>query len=120
MAFNAYNIKCEDMPDGNKKISMSYEITQNMINEVDKRIEKELFERLAEMRGYVRQDTCKNVGDNLNMLHEVDQFVCSECRIHLEDWTRIEYDEDWGYPPEKFWYEYTFKFCPNCGRKIVD
>ena len=61
-------------------------------------------------------ETCQHIGD----INEVDQFICSECGIHLEDWVRVEYDEDWGYPPEKFIYEYAFKYCPNCGRKIVD
>lgn len=73
-------------------------------------------------RGYYqpKETTCKNIGDKSNPLHEVDQFVCSECRIHLEDQVKIEYDEDFGYPPEKFIYEYTFKFCPNCGKKVVE
>ena len=65
-------------------------------------------------------DTCKNIGDKSNPLHEVDQFVYSECRIHLEDQAKIEYSEDFGYPPEKFFYEYAFKFCPNCGKKVVE
>ena len=55
-----------------------------------------------------------HVGD----IHEVDQFICSECGIHLEDWVRVKYDEDF-YPQEKYFLEYSFKYCPNCGRKIV-
>ena len=61
-----------------------------------------------------QEETCEHVGD----IHEVDQFICSECGIHLEDWVRVKYDEDF-YPQEKYFLEYSFKYCPNCGRKIV-
>lgn len=73
-------------------------------------------------RGYYepKQNICNNIGDQLNPLHEVDQFVCSECYIHLEDWVKVYYDYDFGYPPDKIEYEYAFKFCPNCGKRVVD
>ena len=33
-------------------------------------------------------------GHNKNKeYHEVDEFICSECGLHLEDWTRYVYDE---------------------------
>ncbi len=57
-------------------------------------------------------NTCRHVGD----INEVDQFVCSECGIHLEDWAEKVEDEDGDLHHQ----EYAFKFCPNCGRKIVD
>lgn len=47
--------------------------------------------------------------------HEVDEFRCSECGLHLEDWTRYVYDED---SDEKYAQEYVFKRCPECGAKI--
>ena len=43
---------------------------------------------------------------------EVDQFVCSECGIELQNWVRVERDEDDG---DETHYEYRFNFCPNCG-----
>ena len=48
--------------------------------------------------------------------HEVDEFICSECGLHLEDWTRYVYDE---YSDEKYAQEYVFKRCPECGARIV-
>lgn len=44
-----------------------------------------------------------------------DQFICSECGIELQDWARIERDEDTG---EVTHHEYEFKYCPNCGAKV--
>lgn len=64
--------------------------------------------------------TCKNIGDEHNPLSESDQFVCSECTVHLEDWHEVYYDYDYGVPPSKGLYEFVFKYCPNCGRKVVD
>ena len=54
-------------------------------------------------------------GENIGTLHPVDEFVCSECGIVLEGWTRVIIDEDDG---EMFFYEYEFKYCPNCGAKM--
>jgi len=49
--------------------------------------------------------------------HEADEFICSECGLHLEDWTRYVYDED---SDEEYVQEYVFKRCPECGARIVD
>ena len=45
---------------------------------------------------------------------ECDQFVCSNCGIELQDWRRVERDED----GEITYHEYEFRFCPNCGAKL--
>lgn len=47
---------------------------------------------------------------------DCDQFVCSECGIELQDWRRVERDEDDG---DVTYHEYRFRFCPNCGAKII-
>ena len=60
--------------------------------------------------------TCKNVGE----YHEADQFVCSECGIRLEDWIEVWIDEDFGYPASEIQAEYIFKYCPNCGREVIE
>lgn len=52
--------------------------------------------------------------DNRNF-HEVDEFCCSECGLHLEGWSRRVYDEE---NDDTFWVEYVFKHCPECGAKI--
>jgi endogenous inhibitor of DNA gyrase (YacG/DUF329 family) len=55
---------------------------------------------------------------NISELHPVDGFKCAKCRIDLRDWSRIDFDEEDGY--EEFVKEYEFRFCPNCGRPIVE
>lgn len=47
--------------------------------------------------------------------HEVDEFRCSECGLHLEDWTRYVHDED---SDDVYAQEYVFKRCPECGAKV--
>lgn len=46
---------------------------------------------------------------------ECDQFVCSNCGIELQDWHRVERDEDDG---DVTYHEYEFNYCPNCGARI--
>lgn len=54
-------------------------------------------------------------GENIGTVHPVDEFKCSVCGITLEGWTRVVTDEDDG---ELYYYEYEFKYCPNCGAKM--
>ena len=44
-----------------------------------------------------------------------DQFVCSNCGIELQDWHRVERDED---DDDVTYHQYEFKYCPNCGARI--
>ena len=53
---------------------------------------------------------------NNSEYNEVDGFVCSECGLHLEDWNRYVYDED---SDDTYMQEYEFKYCPECGTKVV-
>lgn len=47
-------------------------------------------------------------GKNLNdEFYETDQFICSECGLHLQDWERIIVDGEIE--------EFEFNFCPKCG-----
>ena len=43
-----------------------------------------------------------------------DQFVCSNCGIELQDWLKVERDED----GDITFHGYEFKYCPNCGARI--
>ena len=52
-----------------------------------------------------------------NMAKVSDTFICEECGIHLEDCMKTVYDED---TEDTYCHEYEFKFCPECGRKIVE
>ena len=51
-----------------------------------------------------------------NMAEVSDTFICEKCRVHLEDCARTVYDED----AEDTTYQYKYKFCPECGRKVVE
>lgn len=56
--------------------------------------------------------TCRNIATEYA---DCDQFVCSECGIELQNWYRVERDEDDG---DITYHEYLFRFCQNCGEKI--
>jgi hypothetical protein len=56
------------------------------------------------------------VGENITENNSVDEFVCSECGIIIEDWVRVEIDED---DEERTYHEYVFRFCPNCGADMT-
>ena len=50
-------------------------------------------------------------GHNKNLKYaKCDEFRCSVCGIHLEDWNLYD-EDDWDS-------EFIFKFCPNCGAKM--
>lgn len=54
---------------------------------------------------------------NVSYYNPVDGFVCDKCNISLVDWMRAEYDEELD---DISYYEYEFRYCPHCGRKVVD
>ena len=45
--------------------------------------------------------------------HEVDEFRCSACGIHIEDWNRVVQENP------VYIKEYRFKYCPECGAKVT-
>lgn len=50
-------------------------------------------------------------GKNITLMHPSDEFVCSICRVVIQD--MIRYD-----PEDESYCEYEPKFCPNCGAKM--
>lgn len=56
----------------------------------------------------MKENTCHNITEK----NPVDDFVCSNCGLHLHDWVRIINNEDW--------HEFEVKYCPNCGAKVED
>lgn len=60
----------------------------------------------------------ENETRNISEFHPVDGFKCEKCGIDLRDWSRINFDEDDDY--SEFVTEYEFKYCPNCGKKIIE
>lgn len=74
----------------------------------------EMMSRLIAMKSAKDVRPVKE-GENITENNPVDEFVCSKCGIILEDWSRVEIDEDDG---ERTNHEYVFRFCPNCGAKM--
>ena len=59
----------------------------------------------------------RKIGKNVATEYDdCDQFVCSECGIELQDWRRVERDED----GLEVYHEYRLRFCPSCGAKIKE
>ena len=73
----------------------------------------DVIEKLASILAadVVERKTGKNVATEYD---DCDQFVCSECGIELQDWRRVEHDED----GLEVYHEYRLRFCPNCGAKM--
>lgn len=55
--------------------------------------------------------------ENMSTVAFCDRFICKNCDLHLEDWVKVVIDPDDG---DELHYEYEFKFCPECGAKIVE
>lgn len=53
-------------------------------------------------------ETCENLSDT------IDEFICSKCGYMTDEVSSCKKDDD----GEIFHYDYQFKFCPNCGRKV--
>lgn len=79
----------------------------------------ELADAYQFIRGFPAADVVeRKTGKNIAIEYDdCDQFVCSECGIELQDWRRVERDEDDG---DITYHEYILRYCPNCGAKIVE
>lgn len=84
----------------------AYTINNDLLKAIDKQ---------AEELGWLDEKTC----ENLSEYNLCDRFECSNCGIVLEEYQEIKVDED-DDTGDECTYEYTPKYCPNCGRKIVD
>lgn len=62
--------------------------------------------------GYRKEKTCKNITKQ----HPVDEFICSECGLILQDYCKKRLDED----GDEYFFEFEIKYCPNCGAKVVE
>lgn len=80
------------------------EIEDDLLKAIDKQ---------AEESGWLDEKTCTNESED----DSIDEFECSNCGIILSEYQQIEIDEDDG---ERYFYDYRPKYCPNCGRKIVE
>lgn len=63
--------------------------------------------------GWLEEETCTNKLE----YDSRDVFKCSNCGFISVHQTGVKSDED---NRVEFFYSYKPKYCPNCGRKIVD
>ncbi len=58
------------------------------------------------------------VAFNDSKMHPSDEFICSNCGLITRDNCRYEIDEDAD--GDESCYEFEIKYCPRCGRKIIE
>lgn len=63
--------------------------------------------------GWLEEETCTNKSE----YDSIEQFECSNCGFISVDHTELKINEDNG---EELYQVYKPKYCPNCGRKIID
>lgn len=63
--------------------------------------------------GWLEEETCTN-GSNYD---STEEFICSHCGLTLIEYKEHVNGEDDG---EGYYFDFKPKYCPNCGRKIVD
>ena len=63
--------------------------------------------------GWLEEETCTNESE----YDSIEQFECSNCGFISVDHTELKINEDNG---EELYQVYKPKYCPNCGRKIID
>lgn len=63
--------------------------------------------------GWLEEETCTNESE----YDSSDEFKCSNCGFTLVEHKECAIGEDDG---EEYYFAYKPKYCPNCGRKIVD
>lgn len=70
-------------------------------------------QQMKELGWLDEEETCTNLSEYNSM----DVFKCSNCGIELGEYRQFEIDEDYG---DRYGHQYKPKYCPNCGRKIVE
>ena len=63
--------------------------------------------------GWLEEETCTNLSE----YDSTEEFRCSNCGFTLVEHKEYAIGEDDG---EEYYFAYKPKYCPNCGRKIVD
>lgn len=63
--------------------------------------------------GSLEEETCTNVSE----YDSTEEFRCSNCGFTLVEHKEYAIGEDDG---EEYYFAYKPKYCPNCGRKIID
>lgn len=106
------NVRYWDIAD-EKYIEIKTTIGQFLIDSTDDNIETYEVNNIRDIEAAATTEpnTCLNESD----LFDSDEFICSECGIHLTDWVKIESDDS----DEEERSDYLLCYCPNCGKKIM-
>ena len=73
---------------------------------------KAIQQQLKEL-GWLEEETCTN-GSTYD---STEEFICSHCGLTFIEYKEYVNGEDDG---EGYYFDFKPKYCPNCGRKIVD
>lgn len=79
---------------------------------INKALLKAIQQQLKEL-GWLEEETCTN-GSTYD---STEEFICSHCGLTLIEYKEYVNGEDDG---EGYYFDFKPKYCPNCGRKIVD
>lgn len=79
---------------------------------INKALLKAIQQQLKEL-GWLEEETCTN-GSTYD---SAEEFICSHCGLTLIEYKEYVNGEDDG---EGYYFDFKPKYCPNCGRKIVD
>lgn len=71
-----------------------------------------IIQQCIELR-WLEEETCTNGSD----YDSTEEFICSHCGLTLIEYKEYVNGEDDG---EGYYFDFKPKYCPNCGRKIVD
>ena len=97
-----------------KYIDIKTTVGQFLVDSTDDNIDTYEVDNIRniEVISTTEPKTCMNESN----LFDGDEFICSECGIHLTDWVMIEKNDDCD---EETRSEYMLCYCPNCGKKIM-
>lgn len=73
---------------------------------------KAIQQQLKEL-DWLEEETCTNLSE----CDSTEEFRCSNCGFTLVEHKEYAVGEDDG---EEYYFNFKPKYCPNCGRKIVD
>ena len=82
----------------------AYTVNNALLKAIDKQ---------AEELGWLDERTCTNESE----YDSIDEFECSNCGFTLVEHKEYAVGEDDG---EEYYFNFKPKYCPNCGRRIVE